>query len=60
MDSKVLFTKNLKWVANLVNGSVQIMKNIIHDENRTPANNLPMYFMSDFGYTYTNKRFLWR
>ena len=59
VGSKDLLTKNLKQAANLVNGSTGIVKDVIHVENDTPANNLSVYVFVDFGDTYTGK-FCWR
>ena len=55
VGSKDLLTKNLKQAANLVNGNTGIVKDIIYAENETPANNLLMYVILDFGNTYTGK-----
>ena len=57
VGAKVLLTKNLKQAANLVNGSTGIVKDIIYAENETPANNLPMYVIVDFGDSYTGESF---
>ena len=55
VGSKVLLTKNLKQAANLVNRGTGIAKDIIYAENDTPANNLPIHIIVDFGDTYTGK-----
>ena len=49
MDSKVLVAKKLKQAANLVNGSIGFVKEMIWAENETLSSNLPIYFLSDFG-----------
>ena len=58
VDSKVLLTKNLKYAANLVNGSVGFAKETIYIKNEISASKLPMYVLTDFGDTYTGKSFL--
>ena len=58
VSSKVLSTKNLKQAANLANGSVEFVKDIIYAENETPTNKLSMYIIVNFGDMYTSGPFL--
>ena len=58
VDSKKLLTKKLKQAANLVNKSVGFVKDVIYAKNETPASNLAMYVIVDFGDIYTGLPFL--
>ena len=57
VDSKVLPTKFLKNVENLVNGSVGFVGEIIHDVNETTTSSLTMHVLVDFGDTHTRHIF---